>query len=160
MKQLNGTLRLYDVADLEATCRSVLDRALRSRGVHFLAPDLYEEALAFFIGEAWIMGDKYDPERVRNEDGSIGQSFNTHLHRWLPLRLADWYRTHYVDVRYVEAPTLVGEEYAELAPDGPKGQHSWTEDAGSVEEVELRGVLVATQSFSLSVGLTPIGEAA
>lgn len=152
MKLLSQTLALHDVKDVEATCRSILDRVLLSRGVSYLAPDQYEDALTYFVETAWEMSRRYDPEKVRNADGSIGMSFSTYLHRFLPARLADWYRQRFVDIRYVDAPTLVGEEHAAFAAASPVGM-SWGEQAGSVEEVIDRGVLVM-QSTSVSFTLS------
>jgi hypothetical protein len=150
VKLLNGTLELHDVKDVEATCRSILERALLSRNVSYLDVHEYEDALSFFVNTAYEFSLKYDPERVRNEDGTIGMSFSTYLHRFLPARLADWYRQRFVDIRYVEAPTLVDDSYAEFEV-AYASRHSWGAggDSSSHEEVIERGVLVATvQTYS------------
>jgi hypothetical protein len=52
VKMLAGSFALWDVRDVEAFCRKILDRYLGSRGGR-LNPTEYESALTFLVDRAW-----------------------------------------------------------------------------------------------------------
>ncbi len=62
MTLLGVQLPLADVQNAESLCRRVLDDWLHYRSA-FLNPTEYEDALSFLIAEAWLLSERYDPER-------------------------------------------------------------------------------------------------
>lgn len=107
--------------------------------MHYLGPDEYEDVLAEFVGEAWVMSRRYNPERELSP-GETRISFSTWLNRYLEPRLADWYRRRFGDARYGRPPEL-----SSLDPsiDQVEGvDWGWaSQDPQSFEEVETAASL-------------------
>jgi hypothetical protein len=131
---LSEPLALHDVRDVEAMCRSILDRQLRAYRAHYLNPDDYEDVLALFVSTAWEWSLTHDPDREL--------SFSSYLNRYLGPRLADWFRRRFGDARYGPPPEVVTLE-PEL--DTPAvftiSRSTLTEAPASFEEVETRASL-------------------
>lgn len=88
---LPAPLPVHDVRDLEAHVRATLDATLDAWRAR-LDPTQYEDALAYLITAAWILGQRYEPTSTL--------SFSTFSRRLLPLRLVQWYRDTFGDARY------------------------------------------------------------
>ncbi len=84
MTMLAGKLELHGVADVEGLCARALDTYLRGTRTH-LRPHDREDALAYLIGEAWRIGERWEPR---------GVAFSTYLYRLLSARCVDWTRSH------------------------------------------------------------------
>jgi len=88
---LNGRLALFDVTDVEALCRKVIDVQLRKTHAH-LRPNDFDDAVAFLVGTAYELSLRYDPSR--------DIAFSTYCWRILRLRIVDFYRTRFSDRRF------------------------------------------------------------
>lgn len=96
---LAGKLTLHDVQDVEAHCGKALHDALRDFRAH-LGPDDREDAHAFFIGQAWELSCKYDPER--------GWSFSKWVFAHRRYWLVEWYRQRFPGSRIAgERPVVL-----------------------------------------------------
>ena len=138
MTLLAEPVPLHDVRDVEATCRSILDRTLREYRSHTMDQDDYDDVLATFIGVAYEWSLKHDPEREL-EPGQTRISFNTYLNRYLGPRLADWFRWRYGDARYGPPPEVVWlDDELESAITVTSSRSTLTEAAYTYEEVETR----------------------
>lgn len=80
---LNGVLSLGDIRNVEKACDRIVDQALLARRAN-LSPEEREEVVAFLIGEAWILWQRYDPSR--------GATFATYAYPQLRMRMLDWWR--------------------------------------------------------------------
>ena len=88
-------LAFWDVHDVEAFARRVLDNRLSAWGA-YLEPCDYDDAVAYLIVIAWQLSNRYDPSK--------GPSFSTYAYRILRLRVTDWYRARFGDSRRQHAP--------------------------------------------------------
>lgn len=126
---LLAPVSLHDVRDVEATCRSIQERALRGLRAHYLPPDEAEELLADLMAIACQWSLKHDP--------ALGLSFSTYLNRFLGHRVVDWYRRRFGDARYGTPPERVElEDELEIELAGSRA--NLLEEASSYEEVETR----------------------
>jgi hypothetical protein len=86
---------LHDVEDVEAFCARVLDERLKRFG-GTLRPEMYEDALAYLVVEAWKLSGKWDPAKGT-------PSFSTFAYRRLRFAVVNWYRATLGDSRYNSA---------------------------------------------------------
>jgi hypothetical protein len=87
MSLLGRPWALHDVEDVERLVRTALDDGLRARGAH-LRVHQYDDALAFLLGAAWEISERWEP-------GRGGVAFATFLYRTIRLRLVDWWRAEF-----------------------------------------------------------------
>lgn len=80
---LNGVLTLGNIRDVEKACDSIVEQALRARRSR-LSPSEREEAVAYLIGEAWVLFLRYDPE--------LAPTFGMYAYPQLRMRMLDWWR--------------------------------------------------------------------
>jgi Sigma-70 region 2 len=80
MPLLSRRFALFDVSDVEALCRKVLD----SSNVPLCE---YEDTLVELIADCWVLSETYDPART--------PSFSTFAYRRLRLRVVDAARRRY-----------------------------------------------------------------
>jgi hypothetical protein len=93
---LNGTLRLHDVDDVEAAANRVVEDWLRQKRAYLRDHDR-EDLIAYIVGIAWELSLTYDPNR--------GWSFSKLLYQRGSLRIVDWYRARFQDLR-ADKPAL------------------------------------------------------
>jgi DNA-directed RNA polymerase specialized sigma24 family protein len=89
---LSRRYSLHDVEDVEAFCARVLDERLKRYG-GVLRPDMYEDALAYLVVEAWKLSGKWDPAKGI-------PSFSTFAYRRLRFAVVNWYRITLGDSRF------------------------------------------------------------
>jgi hypothetical protein len=86
MSLLPRPLELHNIRDVEAFCRRILDNHIRKTSN--LGPDDYDEALAYLIGETWILSERFTPNGPHVK-------FSPYAHKLLNCRIVDWRRSRY-----------------------------------------------------------------
>ena len=90
MPLLQGVLQIRDVLNVEKlAARALNDELRRIRAT--LNGQEFEDALAYLVAVVWESSVKYDPRR--------SSSFSQYAYRICRLRLTDWYRARYGDLR-------------------------------------------------------------
>lgn len=108
-------MQLHDVRDLEALVRSILRERLGNMKAE-LDEDASASAYSYLLGEAWILGLRYEASR--------GVKFSTLLWRFCGLRLVDWYRREFQDYRYRKEVPLSLDALAEP----PRRRLNWSDE--------------------------------
>jgi hypothetical protein len=111
MAMLNGTLQLHDVADAEAAIQNIIEDYLRQRRAYLREHDR-EELASYLLMVAWELSTTHDKSR--------GWSFSKRLYHVGSLRITDWYRGRFHDLRSPK-PALALSLDAPAGPDTPDG---------------------------------------
>jgi DNA-directed RNA polymerase specialized sigma24 family protein len=83
---LAGKLVLGDVHDVEALCRSILNRELAERSA-YMTEDDEQDALSHLFEHVVLLWQGFDSQR--------NTSFAGYVSAYLKLRLSDWYRSRF-----------------------------------------------------------------
>jgi len=94
---LQRPLVLGDLADVESVCVGIVQHSLNGSAAH-LRHAQFEEAVAYLIGETWILWRRYDPERAK---------FATYAYPLLRNRMIDFWRSQLGSSRSAPRPTIV-----------------------------------------------------
>lgn len=111
MTMLNGTLQLHDLRDVEAAAHRIAEDYLKQRRAYLREHDR-ADLIAHLIGVAWELSLTHDTAR--------GWSFSKRFYNVGMLRVTDWYRAHWHDLRSPK-PALPLSLDAPAGPDTPDG---------------------------------------
>jgi len=95
---LNGTLALYDVPDVEELCVKILARYCTKTRTR-LRPEDFDDGVAYLIGEAWRLSEKFDASR--------GARFSSVAYSQLTFRCVDYQRKLLRRTRWKWSPEAV-----------------------------------------------------
>lgn len=104
MALLAHRLDLGNLIDVEAFCSRIVTRQLASAG-GYLEPADREDAIAYLIGEAWILYSRFDAAK--------GATFWTYSSPVLQRRMVDWYRTKFGRSSNAPRPRMVSTDELE-----------------------------------------------
>lgn len=101
MSAVHGQQPLHGIENPLGAARDALARGLRLCGGK-LSGERYDDALSFLYLELRRMAQLYEQRRdeAAAEGETLKLSFSSVVHRWLPLRLVNWYRAAFGDRRY------------------------------------------------------------
>jgi hypothetical protein len=97
-RMLNGALALYDVPDIEAFCVIVLMRYCSKTRTRLRQED-FDDGVAFLIGEAWRISQKFDAAR--------GARFSSVAYSQLTFRCVDYQRKLLGRTKWTWSPNAV-----------------------------------------------------
>lgn len=106
MALLAHRLDLGNLIDVEAFCARIVARQLASVG-GYLEPADREDAVAYLIGEAWILWSRFDESK--------GATFWTYSSPVLRRRMVDWYRSRFGRSSNAPRPRIVSTDELEQA---------------------------------------------